>query len=212
MSGIRGLLRNVRFETSAHAPRREPAVAHRTATPAKPRFSRWPGRVIGVVAVSCCAFVLSVALLMHPASAQGVGKGPMAQGRGLTATLVQGLDFGSVGNSPTVPGTATVDPVSGTKTVAGGATDLGGVHAAAVFNIRGAKQRAFAITLPSQITITGPGGSTTTINNFTSDPAAVGVLDGNGKATVTVGATLQVSGGLATGAYTNLFDITVTYQ
>lgn len=164
----------------------------------------------GVALASAAALFLSHMAL--PAAAQGQGQGPQAQGRALTASLVQGLDFGSVGNNPSIPGTAVVDAVAGTKTVTGGATDLGGIHAPAVFDIRGERQRAFTITLPAQITIAGPGGSSTTINNFTSSPALVGVLDNSGKATVTVGATLQVSGGLATGAYTNFFDITVTYQ
>lgn len=164
--------------------------------------------------VALCA-ALFLGLTMTSAAAQVCGTPPCGAaggGKPLTATLLQGLNFGNLGNNPSLPGAATVDPVSGSKTVTGGATDLGGVHAPAIFDIRGEKLRTFTITLPVQITLAGPGGSTTTIDTFASNPALVGVLDNTGKATVTVGARLQVSGPLATGAYTNLFDITVTYQ
>lgn len=169
----------------------------------------------GVLAVLCSAFLLGS--LAGPAAAQTCGTPPCGAGgagggKPLSASLVQGLNFGNVGNDPSLPGTATVDPLTGTKTVTGGATDMGGTHAPAIFDIRGEKLRTFTITLPVQITIAGPGGSTTTIDNVISSPALVGVLDSTGKATVAIGGTLQLSGPLSIGAYTNLFDITVTYQ
>lgn len=158
-------------------------------------------------------FVLLCLLAATPVAAQGQGLGPPAnKGRALTATLVQSLNFGNVGNNPSAPGSAIIDPASGAKTVTGGAIDMGGVHSPAIFEIRGERLRSFEITLPVQIAIAGPGGSTATIDAFTSSPSLFGTLDNSGRAIVNVGATLRVSGSLANGAYTNLFDITVTYQ
>lgn len=177
-------------------------------------WQSWANIVRSGLAAALGAALLAC-LLTRPVAAQVCGTPPCGPGGGgqpLAATLVQSLDFGNVGNSPSLPGAATVDPATGTKVVTGGATDMGGVHAPAIFDIRGERLRAFTITLPAQITIAGPGGSTTTIDNFTSSPVLAGVLDSTGKATVSVGATLHVSGPLANGAYTNLFDITVTYQ
>lgn len=178
-------------------------------TPSTKSYSNHDARRLAAV----LPVILLCLLAERPAAAQGQGLGPPAnQGRALTATLVQSLNFGNVGNNPSAPGSAIIDPASGTKTVTGGATDMGGVHSPAIFEIRGERLRSFVITLPVQITIAGPGGATATIDDFSSSPSLVGTLDNSGKAMVNVGATLQLSGSLANGAYTNLFDITVSYQ
>lgn len=122
----------------------------------------------------------------------------------------QALEFALVGSTAT-SGTITIDSSTGTKTAAGGALALGGLHTRAHFQIRGEKNRSFSIILPGSITITAPGGATTTITGFESTPAVTGTLDNSGKASVYVGAVLQVGVGQTSGVYASVFDITVQY-
>ena len=130
--------------------------------------------------------------------------------RPITITLLQNLDFGIVGTTVN-PGTVVVDPATGLKTVTGGALDLGGVHTSAIFTVTGEKNSTFTIILPSQITIVAPGGGTAVVNAFTSSPSSVGLFNQQGQATLTVGASLNVSSVTAQGAYTAPFSVTVAY-
>jgi hypothetical protein len=145
------------------------------------------------------------------APAQVCGTPPCGGGQPVTITWAQDLEFGTLAGDGTSAGTATINPVSGAKTVAGGVYDFGGISNAAVFDIRGTRNTAFTITLPPSITLTS-GGNSMTLNGFTSSPSLVGVLDNSGKATVNVGATLQVGVNQAAGAYSGVFTVTVDYQ
>jgi hypothetical protein len=151
---------------------------------------------------------------LTPAAGQVCGTPPCGGGSGnppIAITWAQDLEFGTLAGDGTSAGTATINPVTGAKTVTGGVYDFGGISNAAVFDVTGKKNRAFTITLPASITLTS-GGNTMTLNGFTSNPSLVGTLDNNGAATVTVGATLQVGVGQAGGAYSGIFNITVDYQ
>lgn len=134
-----------------------------------------------------------------------------AQGKPIRVQKVlQPLDYALVA-STTTAGTITIDSATGTKTASGGAISLGGLHTRAYFQISGEKNTSFSITLPASITITAPGGATTTITGFESTPAFTGTLDSSGKAYVYVGAVLQVGAGQTSGLYSSIFDITVDY-
>ena len=146
-----------------------------------------------------------------PAVSQACGTPPCGGGQPISITWAQDLDFGTLAGDGTSAGTATINPVSGAKTVAGGVYDFGGISNPATFNLKGTRNTAFTITLPASITLTS-GGNTMTLNGFTSSPSLVGVLDNSGKATVAVGATLQVGTSQAAGAYSGIFTITVDYQ
>ena len=162
-----------------------------------------PARVSGYLA---SAFVILLAALVLQ-----IAWAPWAHAlRPITITLFQNLDFGSVGTTVNT-GTVVINPATGLKTVTGGALDLGGVHTPAIFDVTGEKNTAFTIVLPSQITIVAPGGGTAVVNAFTSSPSSVGLFNQQGQATVTVGATLNVSSVTAQGAYTAPFSVTVAY-
>ena len=121
------------------------------------------------------------------------------------------LNFGDVVPGGTV-GTVIVD-AAGARTSAGGAS-LGsstGV-AAAAFNVTGASNATYAITLPAgTITVTGPT-STMTVGTFTSSPSLTGTISAAGTQALTVGGTLNVGVNQAVGAYTGTFSVTVTYN
>ncbi|UCH73103.1 MAG: DUF4402 domain-containing protein [Rhodospirillales bacterium] len=159
------------------------------------------------------AIGLLLLVSVNPALAQVCGTPPCGGGGGkpLTITWAQDLEFGTLAGDGTFSGTATINPVSGAKTVAGGVYDFGGINNPAVFDIRGEKNTTFSITLPGSV-ILSSGGSTMTLNNFTSSPSGFGVLANNGQATLSVGATLQVGAGQPAGAYTGVFTVTVNYQ
>jgi len=156
------------------------------------------------------AFIWTV--FAAPASAQVCGTPPCGGGglKPLTITMLQDLDYALVG-STNVSGTVTIDSATGTKSTAGGVLNFGGVHTRAYFEIHGEKNRNFTITLPASLTITSPGGATTTITGFESTPAFSGTISNNGKAWVYVGAVLQVGASQADGTYNSIFDITIDY-
>jgi hypothetical protein len=134
----------------------------------------------------------------------------LAQGRPIKATLVQNLEFGIIG-ATNITGTATMRS-DGTKLVSSGILDLGGISNPAVFLIQGEKFTTFTISLPASATITLPGGPSAILTDFESNPAISGVLNGQGQATVTVGATMTLTPSLWEGSYGGVFDILVAYQ
>ena len=129
-------------------------------------------------------------------------------------TIVKNVDmnFGNVAVSATLAGTAVLAP-AGTRTTggAGGVTlpATAGTVAAASFTVSGQASYTYAITLPATCTISS-AGNTMTVNAFTSTPATTGTLSGLGAQTLTVGATLNVAAGQASGAYTNASGVPVT--
>ncbi len=160
-----------------------------------------------VIAVSTLAVILALSAGTPKAPAQGKGGG----GKPITITQMQVLDFANIGSVLAASGTAVLDPSTGVKLVTGGVVNFGGVHLLAMYDLTGSNNGSYTIILPGTITITEPGGTTTTITNFTSFPSGTGTFSGQGKATLIVGATLQVAAGQASGVYTSLFDVTVTY-
>ena len=127
------------------------------------------------------------------------------------------MNFGNVAVSTSL-GTVVLTP-AGTRTVTGGVTlpVVTGTVAAAEFDVTGEGTYTYSITLPSgDYTITnttGAGAETMAVNTFTSTPITTGTLSG-GTQTLTVGATLNVTGSQVAGVYTNAtgFDVTVNYN
>lgn len=148
-----------------------------------------------------------------PAFGQVCGTPPCGGGGGgkpITINWVQDLEFGTLAGDGSFAGTATINPVSGAKTVSGGVYDFGGIHNPAEFRVRGDRNTPYTITLPGSVTL-GSGGSTMTLSNFTSNPSGFGMLGSNGQSTLTIGATLQVGAGQPAGTYTGVITITVDY-
>lgn len=126
----------------------------------------------------------------------------------------QDLAFGTVAISAAQGGTVVINAATGNKTVTAGATDLGGTHGRAEFQVAGDKNAAFTITLPTSITLTAASGpGTATVDNFTSSPTSPATLPPpNGRLTVFVGATLNLVAGHDPESYTGTFDVIVNYQ
>ena len=88
------------------------------------------------------------------------------------------------------------------------------------YNVSGAVNTSYAITLPASITVTETVSSSATmiISNLearTSSAGAnglTGTLSAGGTDSFTVGGTLNVASGQVTGLYTGSFDVTVAYN
>lgn len=135
----------------------------------------------------------------------------VAQGRPISATLVQDMEFGAV-VATSSSGSVILYP-STQNPLYNGVISAGGAVFPAEFDIRGEKLQPFTIILPSApVLIPGPSGSIV-IDNFVSIPAegANGTFDAQGRATVTVGATMYVTDQLSAGPYSSSFDLVVSY-
>jgi len=125
---------------------------------------------------------------------------------------VADLNFGNI-VAGTGIGTVIVD-TEGDRTKTGDvilpSATLGTVNAAE-FTVTGLADATYAITLPTSIDISETGGTTMTVDNFTSNPSRTGTLAG-GTQTLSVGARLNVGAGQVAGDYTGEFSVTVAYN
>ena len=161
--------------------------------------------------------LIFVAILLLTVSALSLAQPAPSANATATGTIITPLaiakssdmNFGNVVAGAT-PGTVVLAP-AGTRTITGGAflpATVGTVSAAS-FNVTGANNFTYAITLPaSSITITS-GANTMTIDTWTSNPTPTGLLNGSGAQTVTVGGTLNVAANQAAGTYTLANGLTV---
>ncbi len=117
------------------------------------------------------------------------------------------MDFGTMVTTGTA-GTVTVTPAGARSSV--NVDLLGGVPAAASFDVTGEGNANYSITFPSSATLTS-GANTMTIDTFTDDAGANPRLTG-GSETFNVGATLNVGATQAAGTYSGTFSVTVNYN
>lgn len=120
------------------------------------------------------------------------------------------LEFGTITPS-TVATTVIIDP-TGTVNGASTAIGLGGVPTAAGFDVSGLSNQTYAVTLPTNgtITLAGPG-TAMAVDDFLDDATGT-ISPGGGPDSFGVGATLTVGANQAAGAYTGSFDVTVSYN
>jgi len=124
------------------------------------------------------------------------------------------LNFGNVAVNSSA-GTV-VMTAAGVRSVTGGCTlpAVAGSPAAASFNVTGTANYTYAITLPAVATTISSGANSMTVDTWTSTPTSTGTLNGSGTQTLTVGGTLHVGAGQASGTYTSAtpFTVTVNYN
>jgi hypothetical protein len=136
----------------------------------------------------------------------------------LTITETSSLHFGTMAVLAGTPGTCVLS-------TQGARTQTGGVNLSvqaptasnAAYNVAGAVNTTYAITIPSTITVTA-GAANMTINSLLARTASAGTdgltgtLSGSGTDNFTIGGTLNVLAGQVTGIYTGTFDVTVAYN
>ncbi len=118
------------------------------------------------------------------------------------------MAFGSAAGDADQLGTV-VESTAGAKSVTGGATDFGGLDAAAQFNVRTTiAGETLTCTLPGSITLAGPGAPMT-LDTFTTNPLLSNIMPaGQDKIDVNIGATVHLAAGQADGSYSGTFDFT----
>ncbi len=142
----------------------------------------------------------------------------------ISITQVDDLNFGNIAVSASAGGTVTLVPgATATRTLGGtGLTlpNVTGTVTAAEFDVAGTANYTYAITLPTNgtVSLTGPGAAMAA-NSFTAYTttnatiSGTGTLDGSGDDVLRVGATLTVAAAQVAGAYSSTaFDVTVNYN
>ncbi len=152
-----------------------------------------------------CGWPTRILVAGLAALAPAIGIGPAAAAV-TSVTAQMDIQFGSTVPDPVVSGTAIIN-TSGGKSTTGGAFDLGGATRAARFRLIGGNSSAYVCTLPGTIQVTS-GGNTADVDSFTASQPLSGILPGNGRLTIDVGATLQLPAGLAAGSYTGTVTMT----
>lgn len=162
----------------------------------------------------------AVAALLVAAPSQLLAVTPPAQARGSAIVLKPlslikktNMDFGTLIESPTTAGTATINPSSGAVTTAGGVTAAPGASSAAVFLGAGSRNAPYQIRIPNApITLTRVGGTETmTVSNWTLDGPTNRKIGANEAFQFGVGAQLSVAANQMDGTYVGTFNVTVHY-
>jgi len=136
----------------------------------------------------------------------------------IAITETSALHFGSMSVSASTGGTCILSSV-GVRTQTGGVnlSTIGTPSSTAAYEVNGAANATYAITLPGTITVTRVGGGTMTVNDLRAKPASApegttGTLSVGGSDTFRIGGTLTVPAAQIAGAYTGTFDVTVAYN
>jgi len=139
----------------------------------------------------------------------------------LTITENEAMHFGTLGVLAGTGGTVVVS-TAGVRSATAGVTlsSMAPLFSLAQYTVTGEPAYTYAITLPTDITITHTNGTNTMLidellaksASGTEAWAATGTLDGSGSETFTIGATLNVSAGQLAGVYAGTFDVTVAYN
>lgn len=111
------------------------------------------------------------------------------------------LEFGSVVGDADLVGTASIPSSANSKSVAGGAFDLGGTVRRGRFRLNGPNSSAYNCTLPGQVQLSS-GANTIVVDSFVTDNPLSGTLSSQGRQTIMVGGTLQITAGQPAGFYT----------
>ena len=161
--------------------------------------------------VALAALSLSTAGKAAPAAATPKAQGQVGVVRPLTLQRWADLDFATLG--VTTGGSATVNPLTGAMTVAGGLIHLGGTPSPARYAGAASKRTVVIIRIPkTPVLITRVGGTQTlVVNNFTLDGQDKKTLAEQQSFTFAVGATITVPVGTVEGVYSGEFDVTVQY-
>ena len=129
----------------------------------------------------------------------------------LGITQAAAMDFGDVAADPTVA--TTVVLTTGGATSSPDGASVSGTPAAGSFDVTGATNAAYDITLPLDNTVVLTGlGANMPVDSFTSSLGASGNLGATGTQNFTVGATLTVPANQTADNYTGTYDVTVNYQ
>ena len=118
------------------------------------------------------------------------------------------LNFGDVAVGLT-GGDVILAPGGGRSVTGDAQAVLGGANTAGTFTISGQALKAYTLTFPGTVDISGGVG---TMDVTTFSDTSSGSISGAGTETFNVGATLTIGGAQAPGLYSSTYTVTVNYQ
>ncbi|HOF76247.1 MAG TPA: DUF4402 domain-containing protein [Bacteroidales bacterium] len=129
----------------------------------------------------------------------------------IAITNTQDLDFGDIISQTT--GFTVIVTTAGTRSASNATAILTAVGKQATFSVTGQESQSFKVTLPADGVVSIESGENSmNITDFDHNLGENPALDGTGKATLNVGAVLNVGATQAAGVYTGTFDVTVAYE
>ena len=117
------------------------------------------------------------------------------------------MNFGTVAASATA-GTVVLDYANVT-TVTGGVTKFAGTTSTASFTVTGEGSKAFSISYPTTVTLTGSVSGSLIVDNIVCEQGASNTLS-SGTKVLNVKGILNVPANSVAGSYTNTADLKVT--
>lgn len=129
----------------------------------------------------------------------------------LSVEIGSGLDFDRV--APTAPGggSVSIDPVSRSRRIEGGLSDLGGLVMTGTATVRGEAGRAVRVALPGEVLLRSASGPGARISRLVTDLPASPRLGPDGVLRFSFGGRLEVSGE-GEGDYRGRIAIVVEYE
>lgn len=166
----------------------------------------------------CAAATAATLLAAAPAAAAPVPAATDADGRALllvplTLVKIEDLDFGTVIRSSS-PGTVTIDPSTGARTLAGGVTGVASdAGNRAYFAGAGSPNQPVIIAISPPVALVSGAGDTIPVVGMTLDGPPIRTIDPVTRAFyVGVGGTIQVAADQPEGDYNADFWLTAIYQ
>lgn len=168
-------------------------------------------RILLALATLLAALAVPAIASAAPQAAAPLADASAALMKPLTLRKLRDLDFGTLG--VTTAGTAVVNPVTETLSVAGGVTALGGAPHSARFAGATTSSAVVNIKVPnSPVFITRSGGTETIrVDSFTLDGQSKRTMAQAGVFEFNVGATLRPVANQVEGVYSGTFEVTIQY-
>lgn len=129
----------------------------------------------------------------------------------LTLEIATKLDFSRAAQSGHGGGVIELDPLNGTRRVAGGMIDLGGLALAGTAVVRGTPGRGVRIDMPGQARMTSSTGGVVEIHGLRTTLSSNPRLDQTGRLEFSFGGKLLVRGNVA-GTFRAQIPITAQYE
>ena len=141
-------------------------------------------------------------------------KGKVTAFRALTVTKTADLNFGRIQIPPSGTSTVTLDASTGTRTVTGaGFAYPTPAPTRGAFTVTGEGGQQFSLSVPSSLTLTGPGTLTVSVTDTApAAPSLSGGLGAAGTYSFTIGGSFTLSGATPTGAYSGVLTVSLDYN
>ena len=146
--------------------------------------------------------------------ASDTDKGKVTAFRALSISKTANLSFGQIQIPPTGSSTITINANTGVRTVTGTAFAYPTpAPTRAAFTVAGEGGQQFSLSIPTSLSLTGPGTIPLTVTNTAPPaPSLSGGLGAAGSYSFTVGGSFTITPTTPTGAYSGVLAVSVDYN